>query len=68
MSAMPSIIRSPIGLGSRLYFALPWYHSEPAPAPGMSKDGKSGGAAGTSSGSSASHGSPLALGQLERAL
>jgi maltoporin len=26
--------------GFQLYFALPWYHSEPAPAPGMSKDGK----------------------------
>jgi maltoporin len=26
--------------GFQLYFALPWYHSAPAPAPGMSKDGK----------------------------
>jgi maltoporin len=26
--------------GFELYFALPWYHVAPAPAPGMSKDGK----------------------------
>jgi maltoporin len=26
--------------GFQLYFALPWYHAAPAPAPGMSKDGK----------------------------
>jgi maltoporin len=26
--------------GFQLYFALPWYHAAPAPAPGLSKDGK----------------------------
>jgi maltoporin len=26
--------------GFQAYIALPWYHAEPAPAPGMSKDGK----------------------------
>jgi maltoporin len=26
--------------GFQAYVALPWYHAEPAPAPGMSKDGK----------------------------
>jgi maltoporin len=26
--------------GFQAYFALPWYHAQPAPAPGMSKDGK----------------------------
>jgi maltoporin len=26
--------------GFQLYFALPWYHSEPAPVAGLSKDGK----------------------------
>jgi hypothetical protein len=26
--------------GLQVYFALPWYHAAPAPAPGLSKDGK----------------------------
>jgi maltoporin len=26
--------------GFQAYFALPWYHAQPAPAPGMSKEGK----------------------------
>jgi maltoporin len=26
--------------GFQVYFALPWYHAAPAPAPGMTKDGK----------------------------